>query len=185
MMLLAKMADSTSAADLPEGCDAYAGYVDGQWPSYESICRRFYPRAHCISITVLGGNARFADVERGDLTVMDGAAWLVDRIPRFAGGLWSPHFGARRYISPQWRPGLYVPESSLTELLSALSAIAPALHRSAYCIWAARWTNDPPTTLPDNVDALQWHSESSANYDLSLCGPRFLRGPLPSASRAS
>lgn len=184
-MLLAKMADSTSARDLPGGCAAYAGYVDGAWPSFAAICRRFYPRAHCISITVLGGNARFADVETGDLTIMDGASWLVDRIPCPAGGHWTPQFGAQRHITPQWRPGLYVPESSLSELLAALSAIAPNLHRTAYCIWAARWTNDTPTTLPDDVDALQWRNDPSANYDLSLCGPRFLRGRSPSISRAS
>jgi hypothetical protein len=184
-MLLAKMADSTEASDLPEGCAAYAGYVDGAWPSFDAICRRFYPRAHCISITVLGGNARFADVETGDLTVKQGAAWLVDRIPRSAGGLWTTSFGAQRHITPQWRPGLYVPESSLAELHAALSAIAPDLQRSAYCVWAARWTNDPPTSLPVGVDALQWRNESSANYDLSLCGPRFLRGPTPSVNRAS
>ncbi len=173
---LGLMADSTSADALPNGMDAYAGYVDGRWPSFGQICDRFYPRAHCISITACGGNARIADVEAGDLTPESGARWLARRVPVQSGGLWTPFLASECGIEPQWRPGLYLPESLLSATLRALADDFHALDRSAYVLWVARWSTDHATCLPAGWDAWQYLNDELANVDYSVFGPSFVQG---------
>ena len=175
-MILARMADSISVEDLPAGLPAYAGYVDGKWPTFGAVCRRFYPRAHCVSITVEGGNARICDCEAGDLTVRDAAKWTCARIPVQRGGLWTPHSYESRLIAPQWRPGPYLRASLLAEFLDAALDICPALQRSSFVVWGAHWTPELPVELPPGLDALQAENVEPANYDLTLCGPSFLAG---------
>ena len=184
-MVLARMADSIDAATLPDGLPAYAGYVDGAWPSFGAVCRRFYPRAHCISITVLGGNARFCDCEAGDLTVLHAAEWLAARVSVEHGGLWTPRAAAAKHIAPQWRPGIYFPVSLTNELHTALAQVAPRLQRTAYCLWGAHWVTDPPAVLPADLDALQYRAEVSPGYDMSIIGPRFLSGDPTVANSAA
>ena len=174
-MKIARMADAIAVADLPEGMDAYAGYVDGRWPTFQQLCDRFYPRAHCISLTVLGGNARFADCETGNLSAEEGARWLIDRVPTAEGGLWTPLRAEREGIVPQWRPGLYLPASWKAPTLTALAKLAPRLQRSAWCLWGAHWIGRLTDTVPDGYDAMQEMAGVSPGYDVSVCGPRFLR----------
>ncbi len=173
-MLLAKMADSVDAAKLPDGLPAYAGYVDGAYPSFSAICRRFYPHAHCLSITTGYGNARIIDVEPEDAEPENAAEWLVDRVPAYAGGRWSTSFGHAHNIEAQWRPGPYIREGDVSQFLAVLESIAPKLARSAFVIWGAHWTGQLPPSLPPGFDALQCIGGETLAYDLSVCGPRFL-----------
>ena len=175
-MQLQLMADSVSASALPAGLPAYAGYVDGAWPSFGAICARFGERAHCISITACGGNARIADVEAGDLPPEGGARWLADRIPVQSGGLWTPLLARKLGIEPQWRPGLYLPDSWLPETLRELANLPRPLARSAYVLWVARWQTHRPKHLPAGWDAWQYLNDKDANVDYSVYGQRFVRG---------
>lgn len=64
------MADSTSVANLPDALDAYAGYVDGHWPTYQKVASRF-PDAHLVAISTSAiaskwGPADCLDIESGD-----------------------------------------------------------------------------------------------------------------------
>ena len=173
--MLARMADSVLADDLPSGLPAYAGYVDGAYVSFPAICKRFYPHAHCISITTGYGNARIIDVEAGDATINGAAAWLVDRVPVELGGFWTPEMERTRGISLQWRPGPYVRADMVSDFLTAARRLAPSLQRSSFVIWGARWTGSIPDALPAGLDALQAVNDVVGNYDLSILGPRFLR----------
>ena len=173
-MRIARMADAVVVADLPEGMDAYAGYVDGAWPTFAQVCHRFYPRAHCLSITARGGNARFADCESGDLTAREGVSWLRDRVPVAEGGLWTPQLLRDRGIEPEWRPGLYFPVSWLADVVSALRELAPRLQRTSYCLWGAHWIGHLTDTVPSGYDAMQEEADVSPGYDISVCGPRLL-----------
>lgn len=172
------MADSTDAAALPVGLPAYAGYVDGQWPSFRAICARFGHTAHCISITTQGRNARIADCEQGDLTPHSAAQWIARRVPVALGGLWTPRQAERFGIQPVWRPGVYIREYCLSSFHAELSDVASALPRSAYVLWIARWIDQKPTALPAGVDAWQWCADVAAGYDLSVILPSFCRPQL-------
>ena len=178
-MKLARMADAIDVSRLPDGLAAYAGYVDGYWPTFDQLCQRFYPRAHCISITVRGGNARFADVESGDLRPDQGARWLVNRVPTSKGGRWTPLLEERYGITPQWRPGLYFSVSLRPSIVKALADIAPDLQRADYCLWGAHWNGHLTAQVPSGYDAMQEMAEVSPGYDLSILGPRFLTGARP------
>lgn len=184
-MQFVNMGDSVSADALPTGLHAYAGYVDGAWPSFAPICRRFAHEAHCVSITVLGGQARFADCERNDLDPKHGAAWLIDRVPVEQGGLWTPESPRTRGIDHVWRPGLYFPVSWLTGLKAALRKLAPELVRAAYCLWGARWQRSVPTEMPADLDALQWWSPANATYDLSICRGAMFNPPVGNSVRTA
>ena len=179
-MPLLRMADSVDAADLPPGMDAYAGYVDGRWPSYNAIRRRFPPPIHVVSITVKGGVARIADVEAGDLTIDEGLAWLDRAVAETTRQLAARLANKSTDTAPLYPPGLYFPASSLAEIVTACKRHFGPSRRSSYVLWAAHWTEHAPTELPPGVDAVQWDNVEPANYDQTLYGPGFFR-----AQRAS
>jgi hypothetical protein len=174
-MVLARMADSIDASTLPDGLPAYAGYVDGRWPSFSAICKRFYPRAHCVSITTQHGDARFIDCEPGDASIAEACYWLRDRVPVASGGMWTVESQVGLGIAPQWRPGIYFRVSDQAAVLAELRRVMPHLERSAICLWGAHWTGRIPSVLPASLDALQCIGGERAPYDVSALGPRFLR----------
>ncbi len=96
--------------------------------------------------------------------------------PGQSGGPSPPHLARERGIEPQWRPGLYLPESLLAATLRALADDFPQLARSAYVLWVARWQTDHPTRLPAGWDAWQWCNDMLANVDYSVFGPSFVQG---------
>lgn len=122
------MADSTSAASLPAGYDAYAGYVDGNppWQDYEAISARF-PGKPVLSICVSAAdNADCLDREPYDATAQEAPGWvrrqearglvrpvvyasvsnmqavinelLNGGVTRASVRLWSAHYGAGEHI---------------------------------------------------------------------------------------
>lgn len=61
------MYDSVDVAAPPDSAQAVAGYLDGQWPSYAGLVRRF-PAALHVSISVTSHTLGLVDdVEAGDL----------------------------------------------------------------------------------------------------------------------
>ncbi len=123
-----RMADSTSAAHLPPGYDAYAGYVDGKppWRDYDAIRVRF-PGKPVLSIAVSAADdADCLDREPLDATAGQAPGWvrrqetrgltrpcvyasvsnmraviddlLLGGVTRNAVRLWSAHYGAGEHI---------------------------------------------------------------------------------------
>jgi len=163
---LARMADAVDVAALPPGLPAYAGYVDG-YSTFHALCKRFYPYAHCLSITVEGGPAEIADLENGTFgggtqpeIVAAGVRWLQ-----------------RRLAERVWRPGLYFPVSWQTAVEAELDRELPHEPRSSYRLWGAHWVDFEPDTIPAGLDAVQWEGGVDAAYDLSVVAADFFPGP--------
>lgn len=114
------MADAIVAANLPPGMDAYAGYVDGQWPDFPLIHGR-YPGIPTLALTVyLANEAEGLDIEQGDATPQD-----------------APTFVTERTIAKVWRPVLYCSQSLLTTVQSFCTGAG--LLRSAYRLLSAHY----------------------------------------------
>jgi hypothetical protein len=170
------MADSCSASALPAGLPAYAGYVDGRWPSFYAIVPRFGKVAHCVSITTQHNNARIIDCELGDATPETAARWLVDRVPTGLGGRWSAQFARQTGVTATWRPGVYFAAANRAAVLAAIKAESPGLVRSSFVLWEADWTGHPSARLPEGIDAQQYLNDADANVDYSSCGPNMFEG---------
>jgi hypothetical protein len=82
------MYDSTNALGIPESSGAAkAGYVNGSWPSFAAIVKRFPLDPH-VSITVTSqGTADFLDVELGDAPQLDGGRDPQELIQSLVGPL--------------------------------------------------------------------------------------------------
>lgn len=142
------MYDAVDVAAIPAGAQIVAGYVDGNWPTYNAV-RTAFPLAQHVSITVTGrAGARVADVEQGDLTPQSGAHWAAVEI------------AAGR------RPTLYYSRAIAGEISAALAALGIPLDAVDY--WVADWTGSEHL-VPGSV-ATQWASPatgSGGNFDIS------------------
>lgn len=68
--------DAVEVAALPPGGGFYLAYLDGAWPTYAAVKARF-PTSNIVTVTVTGNLAAdIVDVESGDVTPQDAAAWL-------------------------------------------------------------------------------------------------------------
>lgn len=75
-----KMFDSTTVADLPEGGDLYAGYMDGRYRTVDGLRQRF-PKAKIVTITVLGTpRADVCDTEPGNIGPAGAARWAAAEV---------------------------------------------------------------------------------------------------------
>lgn len=114
------MADSIYPANLPPGYGAYAGYVDGRWPDFAQIAKRF-PAAKLLPIAVFpADNATCLDIETGDATPGQAPAWVKRQ--------------QARGIS---RPVLYASVSVMPEVLGALSSAG--ISRASVRLWSAHY----------------------------------------------
>lgn len=151
------MYDTTDpATDLPQHYPpAVAGYVNGAWPSYNGLIKR-YPGAKHLSIAVnAGADARCLDVETGDATPAEAPAWV-----------------RRQHARGVARPIVYANTSTMPAVIAALEA--DHIKRSEYLVWTAHYTGVPH--IEPGSDATQWESveHPGSNYDTSLCQPWFL-----------
>jgi hypothetical protein len=141
------MADSITAANLPAGYNAYAGYVDGNWPDYPQIAAQF-PSAHLLSITVFGTTpATACDCENGDLTPAQAISWAQGRLS-----------------SNVWRPVIYADVSTMA------SSIVPGLTmpQASVRLWSAHYGAGEHICGPStcglvsvNMDGTQWTDTAS------------------------
>jgi hypothetical protein len=77
-----RMLDSINVGNLPSGADAYLGYVDGRWPTFDTLSKTF-PDAHLVSIAVFAdGVADGCDCEAGDLTPAQVPGWVQAALRR-------------------------------------------------------------------------------------------------------
>lgn len=155
------MFDSVNVAEIPADAVAVAGYVDGFWPTFQQLVRRF-PHAKRLSIAVsANANAVCLDIEAGDATPAEAGAWVLRQVSR----------GIKR-------PKLYCSASLLPTVLAELERAG--ITREQVMIWTAHYTDKPHICHPTGcgyqaADATQWTQRSGGkNLDQSLCSPGFL-----------
>jgi hypothetical protein len=141
------MYDGVDAASVPSGAAIYAGYVDGEWKSFDALVAE-YPSALHVSICVTSSDsARVLDVESGDATPDEAPGWAS---AQRAGG--NPY------------PVVYMSESNWSAVKTAFSnqGVAAPLY------WVADYVDDPSTvpSIPDGAIALQYYDYGG--YDASV-----------------
>lgn len=114
------MFDSIDIAALPAGAPAYAGYVNGAWPTFSTLLRVF-PGAHLLDIAVTAdADATCLDVEKGDATNADVYGWFT-----------------RQQARKAWRPVLYTSASNVDSLAATMTA--NGFPRTSYRLWSAHY----------------------------------------------
>lgn len=138
------MYDSTDVAAIPAAARMVAGYIDGRYVTVPQLLARF-PNAQVVRITVTGiAGAHVADVENGDLTPEQGAAW------------------AAAEVRAHRKPSIYCNASTWPAVRAAL---AQQLAGGSVYFWIADYDNDP--TIPAGAIAKQYSTNVAANLDTS------------------
>lgn len=144
------MYDAVDVAAIPAEAEIVAGYVDGNFPTYDALVAAF-PNARHVSITTGatgGAGAMVADCENGDFTAQGAAAW------------------AKGEIAAGRRPCIYYARSNAGAVAAALQAEGIPIADVDY--WVADWTGQPH--LVAGSVATQYASPttgSGGNFDVS------------------
>lgn len=162
------MYDSVDVNQIPADAQAVAGYVDGKYQTYTELVKRF-PEARKVSIAVSSASdARCLDVEAGDATNAEVAAWIK-----------------RQWARGVKRPIVYTSVGNWKALAADLGAagikrrpIGKSYHR-----WAAHYTETAHRCgrshgMPGFVraGATQWTDKAlGRNLDQSECVRTFFR----------
>jgi hypothetical protein len=161
------MFDSVDISQIPAGPAAVAGYVDGSWPTYDSLVAAF-PAAERLSISLLGDDAMCADVENGAMRAADVPGWH-----------------ARQAARGIQRPVVYA--SAFTMRDQVLPVLAGAgIGLPSVRLWSAHYGErhicGPHScgALGIDADGTQWTPNAlGRNLDQSLLSPGFFTGKLP------
>ena len=167
------MFDDISVSVLPTGGSyAYAGYIDGAWPTFEELKRRF-PRARLLDMAVFAsGNATGLDIENGDATIAEAPGWFERQVSRGV-----------------YRPVLYIEASNMKALEQEMSRARIA--RASYRLWIAHYANRAHVCAPracgyglSEADGTQWTQTAlGINLDQSILLPDFFDArPAPRPS---
>jgi hypothetical protein len=162
------MFDSVDVAQIPAEAEAVGGYVDGNYKTYPELVVKF-PHTAKLSIAVeAGSNARCLDVERGNATNAEAAAWVK-----------------RQHGRGERRPILYSSVANWPALQAALKAAGvrrglPGLRH--YRRWTAHYTGQPHRCtrrcwpgFTGRAAATQYTDHADGrNLDASLCSRDFL-----------
>jgi hypothetical protein len=141
------MFDAVDVAAIPKDAQIVAGYVDGNWPTYDELVKAF-PSAEHVSITVKGApGARVADCESGDLSPRTAAGW------------------AKAEIAAGRRPCIYYSRAAAPAVSAALAAEGVQLGAVDY--WVADWTGTPHVVAGSVATQYADPPKSGGNYDIS------------------
>ena len=148
--------------------DAFAGYVDGRWPTFPLLDALAPPGTHLLSIAVFAiDNADCLDIETGDATNAQAPEWVSRQL----------HAGASR-------PCLYTSASNVGALVTAMRGFS----RSQYRIWSAHYsgkhTCGPAScgAAPVPCDGTQWTDASHGrSLDESVLADDFFGSDPPPA----
>lgn len=164
------MFDDINLELLPAGDFAYAGYVDGRWPTFPELQRRF-PGHRLLDIAVnTGGNATCLDIENGDATIEQAPDWVK-----------------RQIVRKVHRPVLYIGAANMKAL--ELTMDAHGVPRSAYRLWSAHYTKTKHLCAPfscgygvTEADGTQWTNRAlGVSLDQSVLNPEFFDEPVKPA----
>jgi hypothetical protein len=161
------MYDSIDLSQFPADPEAVAGYVGGNWPTYNAVCAKF-PHAHHLSIAVnKSQRARCFDIEPGNAVPSDGPAWFHNYGDDSEGPI-----------------VIYCGASAAQQVINAMSS--GGIDRGRYLLWSAHYTYKehicgPPCGYPQ-ADGTQWTDKAMGrNLDQSLVNDVFFqRAPAPS-----
>jgi len=163
------MYDSVDVAEIPTSAQAAAGYVGGKWPTYFELVK-LYPHKPLLGIAISADeDARCLDVETGDATNAQAAAWVK-----------------RQHALGCKRPVLYTSVSNWPALQGALAAGGVKWGfpgRRNYRRWSAHYTGSPHRCsrrcwkgFKGRAAATQWTNKAlGRNLDASRCSHSFLR----------
>jgi len=146
------MYDGIDPNTVPAGAQVYAGYVNGNWPSYNALVAKF-PNAQHVTITVFsGGDAQVLDVEQGDAAAVDVPAWLT-----------------RQRARGQVRPTVYcsrigAPGYGWQNVIDACHAANVALPD----FWIADYTSGPHALSLNGINAVAVQWTDHGGYDESV-----------------
>jgi hypothetical protein len=176
------MADSITPGNMPMGCTAYLGYVDGNWPTASRLPELF-PGARYVSLTVLGStlSADGVDCEEGNpINAHRAAVWAHDKLA----------------ASPGSRPVMYAdlatPGYSMSEVLQELAGLGVNREQvrvltahygsQRICSAAAGCKDKDGKLIAFTADGTQWTDEypgiNGSKIDMSLLADDFF-GPPP------
>jgi hypothetical protein len=150
-MPFGQLFDSTDVAAIPRDAKQVAGYVDGRYPTYPEVVRRF-PTADHLSITVAGSIvADCADVEDGAMTPGEAAIWVGRKL----------HLGTQ--------PRIYTSLDNWTTVIDALAHAG--VRGNVVWWWIAHWTGHAHEI--NGAQCVQYASPGyglpeSHHYDVSM-----------------
>lgn len=156
------MYDSVNISQLPKDAQAYAGYVNGHWPTYTGLKAKF-PLANILSIAVTAAaDAECLDIETGDAINGQAPGWVKRQLAR----------GVKR-------PVLYTSVSNVNALVHILAMAGYT--GDDVRIWSAHYGAGEhicgPTTCKQTMidcDGTQWTDMSHGiNLDQSLLNDDF------------
>jgi hypothetical protein len=156
------MYDSVNVAQIPADAAAVAGYVNGHWPTYPFVVKQF-PHALHLSVAVTAhADADCLDVEQGDATNDQAAAWVT-----------------RQKARGNTRPVVYTSVSNAPALTRALAR--GGIGRTGFRLWTAHYTFVPHRCTAacwagfnGQADATQYTNHAlGRNLDASVCAPSF------------
>lgn len=157
------MFDSVTVSILPTGGSyAYLGYVDGLWPTYAELVKKF-PNHKLVDMAVFASdNATALDIEKGDATIDQAPAWFERQVARGV-----------------YRPVLYTQASNMKALEQEMAS--KHIARSAYRLLAAHYGLKAHLCGPkacgfgmSGADGTQWTKTAlGMNLDQSLLLPDF------------
>lgn len=140
------MYDAINVSNIPATAQYAAGYVGGNWPTYAngSLAKQC-PKAALLSIAVNSSeNAECLDVENGDATVADVAAWVKKQI-----------------AAGTSKPVIYASISTMKSVIAALAA--NNISRQTVRLWSAHYAQGNHICGPSScgqvnqdMDGTQW-----------------------------
>lgn len=168
-----RMLDSIDVGNLPDGADAYLGYVGGKWPTFNSLVARFASRADLLSMAIAADeDADGCDRETGDLAVTQIAVWVKRQLAR----------GVHR-------PVVYASASNMGACMVSLSLAG--IDRRDVRLLSAHYTHTAHICGPDTCrepgcpacDGTQWTDQArgagGALIDESVLADGFFALPAP------
>ncbi len=149
------MFDSVNINNIPKDAQAVAGYINGEWPTFNSLAKKF-PNAHRVSISVNAQHvAAVLDVEKGDATAADVPGWL-------------------KMVRSKGFPGVVYTSKSNVD---AVKAACLAAKVAEPFIWDADWTNvehlNPGSVATQWADGTDQYPGKAKYCDTSLVSPNF------------
>lgn len=157
------MFDSIDPSQIPPRAQAVAGYVGGHWPTFGTLVAEWPASTKKLSIAVNAReDAECLDVEQGDATIAEAAAWVK-----------------RQHARGVKRPVVYTSVAFASPLLRSLERAG--IQRSQVRLWTAHYTGKSHLCSPscgtgfkDHADATQYYNRAlNRNLDVSLCSPGF------------
>lgn len=150
------MYDSIDVSSLPRGAEAYAGYVGGFWPTYDSLPSATYKLSIAINA---GEQAECLDVEAGDATIAQVYSWYQAQVAR----------GIKC-------PVIYTSASNVAALNATMQA--NGFKRNQYQVWSAHYTGIYHICAPGvcgypQADATQYTDAGPNGCDVSACADYF------------